>query len=167
MIVDYSTPPDVGSRYIDELHFHHSAGSELDTIAQVTAGAMSRGDKHFAGDPYNFHVWRPPDDPEIPLDANKWIVEYGRPAHLKPASIEGRNTHALAVVVHGRWDTQPLPLDAQERLVDVLAWLCRSFDIPVSRVFGHRERDTPGHTVCPGYDPEVIRRALAQRLSSG
>lgn len=159
--------PCVSTRTITEIHLHHEGGgSELNDVADVERGALSRTDQHFRSMPYNFLIMRPVTAADA-LDqptGNLWAVREGRPVDEIPASSTGRNSHAIAVCVAGRWDVEPLPGYALDRLVEVCVWLCRSFGLGASDIYGHREIAAPGHTVCPGYDPGLVRARVAHAL---
>jgi hypothetical protein len=144
-------------RKITAIHLHHSAGSELDTPADVAHYAVERnvGISH---DPYHYHVWRMADGGE--LGANRWTISPGRAIEEEPASIKGHNTGAIAVCVHGRWDGVPLPRWARDRLVGLVRDLCARYGVPVEAVRGHRE--VSAGTLCPGYDCAEIRRLVAE-----
>lgn len=144
-------------RPITAIHLHHTTSSELATPAQVADYAVGRkvGITH---DPYHFHVWRPPDSgPD--LGVNLWRVSVGRHLNEIPASDRGHNEGAIAISVHGNYHAEPLPTFALVRLVECVAGLCRRFGLSADHVVGHRE--LPGaSTLCPGYDPEVVRAAV-------
>lgn len=148
-------------RSITAIHLHHSAGSELDTPAEVARYAVERG-TGITHDPYHFHVWRPADNGAAE-GINLWRVDVGRSLEEQPASERGHNVGAVAVCVHGNYHAGPLPAFALARLVECVAQLCQRFRLGPAQVFGHRE--LPGAaTLCPGYDPEVVRAAVAARL---
>lgn len=148
-------------RPITAIHLHHSAGSELDSPDAVARFAVARG-VGITHDPYHFHIWRPADSVAAE-GVNLWIVSAGRSLEEIPASDHGHNEGAVAVCVHGNYHAGPLPTFALDRLAGCVAELCRRFGLGVEAVFGHRE--LPGaKTLCPGYDPEVVRRAVQALL---
>ena len=160
--IDLSRPPDFGGRTITAIHLHHDGGgTELDDARDVEEDALSRTDERFAAIPYNIVIYRPlaPDPPT--LGVNYWIAVEGRPLEVMPASIGGHNTGAVAIVVAGRWDRDPLPLFALERIAEVCVWVCRAAGLGAEAIFGHREL---ANTLCPGYDPELVRQAVRDRL---
>lgn len=154
--------PFICHRRIDAIHLHHSAGSELDTPDTVARYAVDRG-IGITHDPYNWHVWRQADLPGQADGVNRWTVSPGRDPDEVPASAKGHNASALAVCVHGDYSRGPLPVWAFEALVDLVAWLCRSLGLTADDVHGHRELGAEA-TLCPGYDPEVVRTAVRARL---
>lgn len=157
-IVRMDTPPDFGGRIIRQIHLHHEGGgSELDDARRIEEVALSRIDQHFARIPYHLIVRRPVvdgDDVAAPLDVNPWQVIEGRPLSMIPASIKGHNEHAVAIVVAGRWDREPLPRWALNRLVEAVRWVMLGAGLGVRDIYGHRELEP---TLCPGYDPAVVR----------
>lgn len=162
--------PLTSTRRITEIHLHHEGGgTELNDVADVERGALSRTDQRFRCMPYHFLIMRPvtlADALDQPT-GNLWELREGRPVDEMPASSTGRNAHAVAVCVAGRWDREPLPGFALDRLVEACAWLCRSFGLGAADIYGHREIAEPGHTVCPGYDPAVVRARVEEVLRAG
>lgn len=147
-------------RAIRAIHLHHSAGSELDTPEYVARAAVDRG-IGITHDPYHFHIWRRSDGGSLGED--RWCVSPGRAIEEDPASSAGNNAGAVAVCVHGRWDGRPLPRWALGRLVGLLVELCRRYGLGVADIHGHRE--LPGAaTLCPGYDPGMVRAEVAAAM---
>lgn len=160
--IDLAAPLSTGGRVVTLIQVHHTAGSELRTPAEVEQDALGREHEGFREDPYTVHVWRGPDVGV--LGVSPWLVSWGRDPAERPAGAEGDNAHAIAVVVHGNYAVAPLPAWARERLVEVLAWACRSLSLGVDAVRGHRE--LPGEaTACPGFDMDEIRALLAAALA--
>ena len=163
-LLDLSVPPDFGGRRIVAIHVHHEGGgTELHGADDVEAMALSRTDQHFARIPYHVVICRPivaGDGQPKPLAVNPWVAEEGRPLSMMPASVKGHNEGAVAVVLAGRWDREPLPEWAWERLVEVCRWLLAATGLPVEAIRGHREL---APTLCPGIDPAEIRRRVAWR----
>lgn len=156
---------DFGNRTITEIHLHHEGGgSELDSVARIAANALSREDQHFASIPYHLIVRRPvllADGVAIPIEGNPWTIEAGRPLAMMPASIKGRNHGAVAIVVAGRWDREPLPGHAFDRLVEACVWVCRGAGLTWTDIYGHGELAA---TLCPGYDVGAVREAVRVAL---
>lgn len=161
-VVDLSQPPDFGGRTITAIHLHHDGGgTELDDAQAIEEDALSRTDQRFVCIPYHLVVFRPDVGRVDALGINHWQVVEGRPLSATPASIKGHNTGAVAIVVAGRWDRDPLPLYALERLAEVCAWVCRAAGLGADAIFGHRELAS---TLCPGYDPALVRDAVRALL---
>lgn len=164
--VDMSKPC-VSSRRITQIHFHHDGGGdEFDDAEDIKHDAMSRTDQSFSDIPYNFVINRrlvPQDAVDAPID-NQWQVLTGRDIERMPASIKGHNEGAVAIVIAGRWDNQPLPSFAEDVAIELALWLCKSFKLTADDIFGHKELAPPGYTVCPGYDVARIRCVVAARL---
>lgn len=163
--IDLSRPPDVGGRVVRAIHLHHEGGGdELDEAEDIERAALGRG-VGFARIPYHIVVRRGPDelgpDGAPVLGVNLWRAEQGRPFAEVPASIRGHNEGAVAVVVAGAWHELPLPRYAEDVLVAVCEWLCDGLELPAAAIVGHREL---APTLCPGYDPEAIRRRVRARL---
>lgn len=152
---------DFGGREIREIHLHHDGGgTELDSVDEIEEDALSRTDQRFARIPYHLIVRRPvveADGLGSPLPWNPWTIEAGRPLSEIPASIRGRNAHAVAIVVAGHWHDQPLPRWAQDRVVEACVAVCRAAGLSWTDVYGHRELAA---TLCPGYDVGAIRERV-------
>lgn len=149
--------PFTTTRKIRQVHLHHSAGSELDSPDKVASYAVER-DIGISHDPYHMHIWRPADS-GVPEGANQWVQTWGRDFEEVPASDQGHNTGAFAICVHGNYHETPLPTFALDRLVEAVRWVLDGTGLGASDVYGHRE--LPGAaTLCPGYDPAVVRAAL-------
>ena len=160
-LLDLSHPPDFGGRKITAIHIHHEGGaSELDDAEDVERMALSRTDQHFARIPYHVVICRPVvagDEVAVPLADSPWVAQEGRPLPMTPASVKGHNEGAVAVMLAGRWDRQPLPEWGWERLVEVCRWLLAATGLPVEAIRGHREL---APTLCPGIDPAELRRRI-------
>lgn len=152
---------DFGGREIREVHLHHEGGGdELDAVDDIERVALSRVDQRFSRIPYHLIVRRPVvegDEAPEPLAVNPWVVEEGRPLAMVPASIRGRNDHAVAIVVAGHWHDQPLPRWAFDRLVEAVVAVCRASGLEWTDVYGHGELAA---TLCPGYDVGAVREAV-------
>lgn len=166
-MIDLSIPPDFGGRAITAIHLHHEGGgSELDDVDRIEEVALSREDQHFARIPYHLVIFRPAaaaDDLPVPLEENHWTIEAGRPLRLMPASVRGHNVGAVAIVVAGRWDRQPLPRWALDRLVEACVWIAVAAGLSADDIHGHREL---APTLCPGYSPSAVRVAVSARLAT-
>lgn len=76
----------------------------------------------------------------------------------------------LLVMCEGNFDEQKPSKSQQAALVDVLAWASTEFDVPVSRIRGHRDYAA---TACPGaklyrlLEDGTLRRRVRRRLRAG
>lgn len=165
-VVDMSKPCR-SSRRITQIHFHHDGGGdEFDNAFDIEHDAMSRTDQVFTRMPYNFVINRrltKEDTIDAPIN-NQWQLLTGRDVEIMPASIKGHNEGAVAIVIAGRWDQQPLPMYAEDVAIEAAIWLCKSFNLTADNIFAHKELAPPGYTVCPGYDVSRIRCIVAARL---
>lgn len=161
-LLDLSRPPDFGGRVITAIHVHHEGGgTELHGSEDVERMALSREDQHFAQIPYHVVICRPVtalDGLDAPTDGSLWCAQEGRPLGMDPASVRGHNAGAVAVVLAGRWDQEPLPEWGWAKVVEVCRWLLAATGLPVEAVRGHCEM---APTLCPGIDPAELRRRIA------
>jgi len=82
-------------------------------------------------------------------------------AHCKE---KGLNRNGIGICLVGDFDIAPPPEEQLELALKLCEWLCVEFEIPPSRVIGHREA-APWKT-CPGlkFPLEEFRTRLAERL---
>ncbi len=98
-------------------------------------------------------------------------VYRGRPLWARGNTATNYNPRGhLSVMCEGNFQKQS-PTDAQvSALVDVLAWACVKYDLPLYRIKGHRDFAA---TACPGdrlyrlLDDGSIRRRVRRRIKAG
>ena len=87
------------------------------------------------------------------------FVRLGRKLDRIGAHCKGHNSDSLGVCVVGSFENgQPVPGSQWVALVAIVGDLLRQFDLSVRDVYGHKEL---GRTLCPGFDPQLLRDALA------
>lgn len=99
------------------------------------------------------------------FEGGPWTVSPMRPESKMGAHDKGQNQGTIGVSIAGRYHEDPVPADGWDVLVIHVAELCRRYRLPVAAVEGHAENEpasTP--TLCPGYDPAELRRALLCRI---
>jgi N-acetylmuramoyl-L-alanine amidase len=139
-------------RAVRRVIVHHSAGAPTTTLAEVRRF-------HVEGRGYSdvgYHA-------VIRLEGDQWRVEPGRSIVRTGAHDSGQNKGSIGVCVFGDYSTQPPPAEAWALLVRFCAGLLDAYKLPTSALEGHRENEpasTP--TLCPGFDPEDLRRAVAE-----
>jgi hypothetical protein len=73
------------------------------------------------------------------------------------------------VLCEGDFDVQQPSAHMVTALVDVLAWGCLRYDVPVHRIKGHRDHaatSCPGQSLCALIQSGAIRRRVEQRLDA-
>lgn len=125
---------------------HHTGTRDAYALARVCLGkAYTIGGRRYVGLPTTqYHVFVDTTGDAllcVPLEQAGWHDHAGYP-----------NAN-VAVGIAGYWHKQRPPLDLIEGLARVCACLMRTFDIPVGRVVGHRDRALPNgiSTECPGW----------------
>ncbi|SCY79122.1 peptidoglycan recognition protein family protein [Alkaliphilus peptidifermentans] len=116
---------------------------------------------------------------EIHMNSNRWcdigynfgigvvgsILE-GRNLNVLGAHAVGYNSNAIGICVHGNYDIRSFTLAQENSLVDLLAWLCYTYNISTANILGHRDVSS---TACPGagiYSKlSSIRSKVLQKLS--
>lgn len=91
------------------------------------------------------------------------LIEQGREDWMQPAATKGHNKDSLAVVVVGDIP-EDLSFFQGLALAQVLRDWMDKYNVPPSRVLGHRE---VADTECPGVDPELLRRILRYGTEEG
>ena len=87
------------------------------------------------------------------------VVRLGRALGKTGAHCKGYNTGSIGVCVVGSFENgDPVPAEQWAALVLLVADLLRQYGLTVSNVFGHTEL---GSTLCPGFDPGLLREALS------
>lgn len=78
-----------------------------------------------------------------------WAWVTGRPVEQVGAHAKGFNAHSIGVLIEGNYSVTDVPADALAMATQWVAYLCRTYGVPVSRVFPHRDVGTTA-TECPG-----------------
>lgn len=87
------------------------------------------------------------------------LVRLGRKAQQIGAHCKGHNSDSIGVCVVGSFeDGTPVPGSQWVALVSVVSDLMRQYGLSVRDVYGHKEL---GKTLCPGFDPVLLRDELA------
>jgi N-acetylmuramoyl-L-alanine amidase len=103
------------------------------------------------------------------------IDRHGHVYELRPRWAKGdTNTDYdprghLLVLCEGDFDVQQPSAHMVTALVDVLAWGCLRYDVPVHRIKGHRDHaatSCPGQSLCALIQSGAIRRRVEQRLDA-
>ena len=148
---------------------HHSASPPDTTLKEVDRWHKARQFKSPSGIHcgYHFVISQPADAAPI-IEAGRPLTERG--AHLKPErSAEVYNSNSFGICITGQNAHQadnynPSTPGQILQAVEMIATLCRDFDIPAGNVRLHKE-ERP--TLCPGFDDmygEFIRGAVAELL---
>ena len=91
------------------------------------------------------------------------IIRLGRALGKTGAHCRGYNTGSIGVCVVGSFeDGTPVPGSQWVALVALVGDLMRQYDLTIDDVYGHKEL---GATLCPGFDPGLLREALSDGTS--
>jgi hypothetical protein len=106
----------------------------------------------------------------ILIDRNGHVYE-GRPRWARgDTATDYRTRGHLLMLCEGNFESQRPSREQAAALADVLAWAVRRFDVPVSRIRGHRDFAA---TACPGkrlyrlIEDGTLRRRVRRRLRAG
>ena len=151
-------PANLDPANLDRVIVHHSASPADDTTPE-TVRRWHIVDRQYEDVGYHF---------VIGADGG---LHLGRPMWRIGAHDGGENATSLGICALGDWrigEDGVLPGALQwETLVLLCADLLDQLDLPTSALRGHRENEpasTP--TLCPGFDPAVLRDAVALERSS-
>tara|TARA_R100000664_G_C2733831_1_gene123802 strand:+ start:778 stop:1188 length:411 start_codon:yes stop_codon:yes gene_type:complete len=87
------------------------------------------------------------------------LVRLGRKIDRIGAHCKGHNSDSVGVCVVGSFENgAPVPGSQWVSLVSIVSDLMVQFDLSVKDVYGHKEL---GQTLCPGFDPQLLRDELA------
>lgn len=64
-------------------------------------------------------------------------------------TLSGYNTKSIGVCVLGNYDIRSFTSSQEQSLVDLLAWLCYTYNVSYSNIIGHKDVSA---TSCPGSD---------------
>ncbi|MGE5708476.1 MAG: N-acetylmuramoyl-L-alanine amidase [Bacteroidota bacterium] len=91
--------------------------------------------------------------------------------HAGPSVFKGRervNDFSLGIEIVNLGDNQDPYPDAQyEALIDLVTWMCKTYDVPLDRITGHRDVIVPkGLKVDPSdnFDWDRVRQGVESRL---
>lgn len=144
---------------IEAIVVHHTASPASTTLADVDRWHAERGfawSHRGRSGHVGYHLL---------VTASGDVLE-GRPIAVQGAHSPGWNGRSIGVCCVGSFEGVGwfgMPEAQREGLVDLVDRLLRVHDLHPSDVYGHRETQAPGYTVCPGFDPEELRRALRAR----
>ncbi|MBU5675884.1 peptidoglycan recognition protein family protein [Alkaliphilus sp. MSJ-5] len=80
------------------------------------------------------------------IGINGTILE-GRTDTKEGIHAPGYNYRSIAVMLHGNYDIRSFTSTQQNKLIDILAWLCYKNNISPSNILGHKDVTA---TTCPG-----------------
>ena len=142
-------------RQINRIIVHHSAGNPYDTVEQIREMHIKQRGRSDIG--YHYIIRQGKGNPVT--------LEPGRPPEKIGAHSQGENADSIAVCVFGNWAENTLPaIMIRSSLLTTLVSLCKKYKLTTKDIFGHRE--CPGeHTLCPGFDMNLIREDVEHLLS--
>ncbi|MBL7997936.1 MAG: N-acetylmuramoyl-L-alanine amidase [Candidatus Kapabacteria bacterium] len=140
-------------RKIHSIVIHHSASAKTSTPNEIRGWHKQRG-----FDDIGYHAI-------IYKTAGGWILAPGRNESIVGAHCKGFNTGTLGVVICGNYETETMEEPARALLFDVLLRWCKTYKIPSSEIFGHRDKGTTA-TACPGKNLYNELPAFRQRVKS-
>lgn len=142
-------------RPIRRVIVHHTAGPDTATAADVTRAHIARG---FGTIGYHHLIHRTPAG---------WVRSDGRPEAQVGAHDQGQNGDSIGVSIAGRYHLGPVPAEGWAVLVGTVVDVCRRYRLTADQVEGHREYEpATTATECPGFDPALLRAAVAEQLAS-
>lgn len=102
----------------------------------------------------------------VELVGNSYEILSGRMPDVQAAhcSPHGYNRKSIGICLVGNLNEHLPPPEQIEKLIELILFLMRQYDIPVGKVFGHREIDT--RRSCPGdfLSLNNLRNEIKRRL---
>lgn len=91
---------------------------------------------------------------------NRYETLIGRPWNLPGAHAPGANANSLGICLIGDFDKNAVPLEQWDYTLNLVGWLCETFNINYENVKGHR--DVTAERTCPGknFDLAKFRESL-------
>jgi N-acetylmuramoyl-L-alanine amidase len=161
-------------RPIRRVIVHHSAGRDTETADDVRRFHTAPPPKGRGWGDIGYHwlIHRTPLGfggraflPTERQPPGPWTVAPGRDETRAGAHDEGQNADSIGVCIAGDYSRGPVPADGWAVLVATVADVCRRYDLTADNIEGHREHEPPGGgTLCPGFDPALLRAAVAEQL---
>lgn len=126
-------------RKINKIVIHHTAGSQTQSIADITRGHLARG---FVTIGYHYVLIK---------TARGWTVQKGRPDAQVGSHAKNHNTGSIGVACAGNYEQLLPSADMLALLVETIADLCIQYNIEPSRetIKYHGELPTAS-TLCCG-----------------
>jgi N-acetylmuramoyl-L-alanine amidase len=139
---------------------HHSAGSDTETVAAIRRFHV--GARGYADIGYHWIVRR---STTRATSRGPWTCEEGRDERMVGSHDADQNSDSVGVCILGSYDKGPVPADGWAVLVATVADVCRRYGLTADAVEGHGEHEPRGSaTACPGFDPALLRAAVAEQL---
>ena len=135
---------------------HHSAGPSTETVSAIRRYHTQV--RKWSDIGYHY-VIRLAED-------GRWRVEPGRPMSKDGAHDDGQNHGTVGICICGDYSKGPVSAEAWALLASTVVTLCHAFGLSAEQVEGHKEHETAASaTLCPGFDPEVLREAVRRQMA--
>ncbi|MGA9345069.1 MAG: N-acetylmuramoyl-L-alanine amidase [Nocardioidaceae bacterium] len=150
---------------------HHTASANSTDFSQAHAYALSRSiqqshfDRGWIDTGQHFTVSRGGFVTEGRHRTLETLA--GGASFVLGAHCTGQNSYALGIENEGTYTTTTPPSAQYDKLVDLVAYLCQTYAIPTSEIYGHRDFVA---TECPGdafyAQLPALRSAVAAKLGT-
>jgi len=90
----------------------------------------------------------------------------GRSVAYQGAHVGNHNEHNVGVMLMGHFEQQSPSERQLAAMQDHVSWLMRRYNVPIGRVFTHREWET-ARTICPGHSLQVQMDRVRRRGQLG
>ena len=138
-------------RSIDRIIVHHTVTDEDVTVAQIDAIHMQKFGRTMQ---YHWLIHRAESE-------GVWTVSAGWPEAEVSWHDKGENSTSIGICIAGRYHEGPVYPHGWAVLLATVANRIEHYDLPVAKVYGHKENEEAGSgTLCPGFDPDDLRRDL-------
>lgn len=149
-------------RTISKIIVHHTGGSQTWTAQGLAEDHRAHWpDQDPPGAAYHHYIWE---------SIEGWVRSDTRAHEHVGWHDRGENEDSLGIAIAGDYTGQAwedVPAEARALLLELLAGLMSRYHLSVSDVYGHRENEPEGDvTICPGFEPEGMRRALRRHIDA-
>jgi len=144
----------MANRKIEEVILHHTVSSKDTTLSQIRQWHEERG----LGTGVQYHY----------VINGLGDVVQARSPKLVGNHCKGHNSNSIGIALCGNFELEA-PTEFQiEALQGLLLKLCKKYDLHAWNVYRHKDRATPGYTLCPGkyFDLSPILAYLASYIGS-
>ncbi len=140
------------------LFIHHSASTGLyDDVYDFHSWHLKRG---FSMVGYAFVIPKKTRLLDTVLTAP---IEQGRPMNATGAHcLNGYNSVSPGICLSGNFETETPTTEQIDSLVKLLGWLCSYYNLPVSKIVGHRDGQS---TSCPGKNLYAMLPSIRTRVA--
>ncbi|MBO9540615.1 N-acetylmuramoyl-L-alanine amidase [bacterium] len=146
-----------GGKDISAIVLHHTAGGTLDSVANFFKNSSAQVSSHYIVGKDGRIVQSVQDD------KRSW--------HAGTSEFKGRNDvndFSLGIeIVNDGNGRDPFPESQYKAVIDLVAWMCQTYNVPVDRITGHKDVALPRgrkNDPAPNFDWNRVRSGVEAKL---